>query len=63
MKKSIDEKKQEWEEARAKYVISSSSRFTYLISKSVTFYLKAEVSLVRLISTVTFFLEILAHIS
>lgn len=55
MKKSIDEKKQKWDEARAKYVIFSSFRFTYLISKSVTLCLKAEVSTVRLLSTMTFF--------
>lgn len=44
MKKAVDEKKQKWEEARAKYVISSSFRFTYFIFKSVTLHLKAEVS-------------------
>lgn len=32
MKKSFDEKKQKWEEARAKYVLSSSLRFAYLFS-------------------------------
>ena len=31
MKKAIDEKKQKWEEARAKYVTSSSFRFTDFI--------------------------------
>lgn len=57
MKKSIDEKKQKWEEARAKYVVSSGFKFTCLISKSVTLYLKAKVSAVRLLSIMTFFLE------
>lgn len=46
MKKAIDEKKQKWEEARAKYVTSSSFRRFYFILKSVTLHLKAEVSLV-----------------
>ena len=31
MKKSFDEEKQKWEEARAKYVTSSSFRFTDLL--------------------------------
>lgn len=44
MKKSLDEKKQKWEETRAKYVLSSSLRFIYFIFKSVTLHLKAEVS-------------------
>lgn len=57
MKKSVDEKKQKWEEARAKYVVSSGFKFTCLISKSVTLYLKAKVSAVRLLSIMTFFLE------
>lgn len=62
MKRSIDEKKQKWEEARAKYVVSSGFRFTCLISKSVTLYLKAEVSSVRLLSIITFFLQILTPV-
>lgn len=61
MKKSIDEKKQKWEEARAKYVVSSGFRFICLIYKSVTLYLKAEVSAVRLLSIMTFFLEVCSN--
>lgn len=53
MKKSLDEKKQKWEEARAKYVISASFRFTYFFPSLLLYIWKMKGHQYRFISIVT----------
>lgn len=53
MKKSFDEKKQKWEEARAKYVISAGFRLTYFSPSLLLHIWKMKGHQYRFISMVT----------